>query len=284
MSTTVPASDVMATSNLVKQHATERPSTLPHVDVIEIHNAMLFMPEGASSSNPVITCFPGGGFLKCDRAAMMPLCHGLVKLGFPVALVHYDLRHGRNGVLHGLVTSAAVAVHELQESLRSSGHTSRMIVLGFSAGSLPAFITGMGAQALVSNESFVPLAPMEGIINIAGNLDRVASRSRFDEVLLGNDEVSAEAARIVASPMTHLSAKTPPILSFYGGDDSLISRRGILNFNRRCLAYGIDHTLCLMPHQPHDILAEVPCDFIVDWVLSLGPQIRQSSTACSVAV
>jgi len=72
----------------------------------------------------------------------------------------------------------------------------------------------------------------------------------LDVFLGGGPEQAAEAYK-AASPITHLSADDPPILTIHGAVDKLVPIDQATRFDERAHAVGVSHSLLTLEGQPH---------------------------------
>lgn len=213
------------------------------------------------ASRPVVLMIHGGGWRSGDRTHNGTLARQLAAKGYVCITADYSL------------STAALypaAVHDLKAAvqwIRSEGRrygadTSRIAVLGFSAGGeLAAFIGATNGDARYQTGNNNISSAVQAVIDIDGTLAFIHPESGE-----GDDSRSTSAATywfgyskserpdlwIDASPLTHVSVKTPPILFI----NSSVARMhaGREDFIAKLNAFGTYSEVRTFPDAPHTFM------------------------------
>lgn len=212
---------------------------------------------------PAVLMVHGGGWRSGDRTHNNTLARQLAAKGYICITADYSLS------THALYPAA---VHDLKAAvrwMRSKGSeydidTSRVAILGFSAGGeLAAFVGTTGG-----NPKFEGIAgqnegssTVQAVIDIDGTLAFIHPESGE-----GNDSKSISAATywfgypkaerpelwVEASPLTHVSAKTPPFLFINSSVDRM--HAGRTDFIAKLNAFGTYSEVRTFADAPHTFM------------------------------
>ena len=192
----------------------------------------LFSPEGIQGARPAVVVVHGGGWLKGDKSKMRPIALELAKRGYVTAAIEYRL--AGEAKFPAAVNDCMAAVRWLRANHKSLHIDPRKIVaVGGSAGghlvglmataSHVAKLQGKGGNADQSSA-------IQSAVVMAGPmiLDRgpVAQRSRKQPTRsnankwFGKSVDEAPQLYKLASPQSHISSQSPPVLFQVGELDA----------------------------------------------------------------
>lgn len=187
---------------------------------------LAFVKTGAP--RPLLMWIHGGAFMAGDKAENHPVWGELVKAGFAVATVNYRLSGDAKW---------PAQVHDCKAAIRFlRAHADeyhldpgRIAVWGSSAGGhLAALVAASGtARTLDVGESLDQSSAVTCAVDLFGPIDfetmpGFRSPDSPEARLWGRATADAPELAREASPLTYLSARTPPILVFHGEDDDVV--------------------------------------------------------------
>lgn len=98
---------------------------------------------------------------------------------------------------------------------------------------------------------------VQAVVNYFGPADLTALHSSATkaapmlERLLGGTPADTADRYQLASPVSHLTADDPPILTIHGGRDKIVPPDQAMRFDKQAGAAGVVHQLILLPEQAH---------------------------------
>ena len=223
----------------------------------------LYVPSGAVKS-PVIVYVHGGAW-RAGSKEDMPL-EGLVKQGFAVASVDYRLSTDAKfpAMMHDI--KAAIRFVRAKGKDHGLADTSRIAVVGSSAGGHLAALVGVtnGVKELEGTVGTDPKASsdVQAIISIFGgsNLQTILAQSTpggliirepaLEALLGGLPDKKPELARL-GSPVTHVDASDPPLLLIHGDADPQMPYEQSLELKAAYGKAGLKVQLITIPGGKH---------------------------------
>jgi acetyl esterase/lipase len=166
---------------------------------------------------------------------------------------------------------------------RFGGDPARLVLLGRSAGAHLAM--------LAAYEPGAP--PVKGVVNLYGPVDLTSGYRhpprpdpldvrRVEEALMGGPPDDMPDRYRDASPITHVSPRSPPTLLIYGARDHIVPPRFGAALHERLAAAGAvavllqlpwaDHAFDAVPHGPHGQLARYYIERFVKWAVNQEDQ------------
>lgn len=229
----------------------------------------LYRPAGDSKLGkrpfPAIVIYFGGGWQNGRPGLMRPLAQALAQRGYVCVVPEYRL--SGEAPFPAAVHDAKAAIRWTRKNAkRFNIDPDRIATLGGSAGGhLAGFMGASNGVARFEGEgdhqdassdvqaAIVMCGPMNMLAG--GVVDRAeagAKSERGDAILdfMGGVPPSKDKARYIeASPLTHLSKQSPPMLFIDGENDK--PRLRYTDFWRKMDKLGIEHEFVLMPQAPH---------------------------------
>lgn len=197
----------------------------------------------ASGPLPAVLFIHGGGFAGGSRESYLPGVREAARRGYAAATMSY--RFAPEHPYPAQLNDAKLAFARLKEGFESVQiDAARTAVVGSSAGGTLALWL---AFCLPADD--VPAA----IVNIGGPTDLrmnyEVSPATIGPLLGGAPDEMPEAYR-EASPISHVTAVAPPILSLYGELDPRLAQGLVLD--ERMTELGAAHTLVIRARAGHD--------------------------------
>jgi acetyl esterase/lipase len=221
-------------------------------------------PKGARS--PGIVIIHGGGWSGGSKSADREFEIGttLANAGYVCVSIDYELAPSERWPTN--IQDCKNAVRFLRKNAATYGvDTEHIGVIGGSAGGHLALMVGLTASV----KSLEPRAPYPGIpdrvqaiVDMYGITD-VRTGKKTDEegnptdtprswdAVFGTHEPITDADRALASPVTHLSAKMPPVLILHGTADTTVDRDQSITLDKKLTELRVAHELILVPGIGH---------------------------------
>lgn len=233
----------------------------------------LYLPAGRPSGtrSPGIVFIHGGGWMGGSNSdgRSVEVCTTLAEAGYVCASIEYRLT--RQGRWPTNVYDCKNAVRFLRSNAGKYGiDTSHMGVIGGSAGGHLALMVGMTSDV----PSLEPPAPYPGVsdqvqavVDMYGITD-IRTRKNISpdgtpgeiaplsNSVFGDKPDVTDADRALASPVTHISASTPPILILHGTRDTTVDRDQSITLDKLLTAQNVPHQLVLITGIGHTFTLE----------------------------
>ena len=224
----------------------------------------LYLPTNSSGPTPVLLMIHGGGWVAGTKEGQSLRLLPYLEMGWAVVNVSYRLVQ---------VSRAPAAVEDCLCALRWIAQNadqynfdlSKIVTTGNSAGGHLALTTALVpasaglnnqcAQRNFSGPTATPSVPVAAVINWYGitdvaDLTRGKNTKGYAVEWMGNLINRRDIARLV-SPLTHVSAGTPPILTIHGDADALVPYSHATRLHAALDGAGISNTLHTVPGGGH---------------------------------
>lgn len=234
----------------------------------------LYRPKGEGPF-PLVVCWFGGGFTGGDKSGMAKLATFLASKGFAAAAPGYYLANGnedRPGWPKN-VNDAKCAVRFLRAKAGDySIDPKRVAGLGSSSGSYLAMMVGFtphlkdleGPGGWADQSS-----ALSAVVNIAGVCDRRAGLGTGTMHLLGKGYEDNTELRTLASPVSHLTEKSPPVYTLHGEKDATVLPDSARQLDAALKKLGVPHRLHLVPEAGHNPISPQALESIAAWLQEL---------------
>jgi acetyl esterase/lipase len=208
----------------------------------------LHLPD-ASSDVPVVVWIHGGGFTSGDRRYLPPtlapdsVFAALNEAGLACATVDYRL--AAESGWPAPRDDIAAAISFLRARAGEYGlDAARIGVWGESAGGHLALMAGLTEPGIAAVVAWYPLTDLT-----------LLPPSAFEGTeltrLLGRRTAELPGLMAEASPVTHVSATSPPCLLVHGDHDDALSAVHSERFHQRLTAAGVESTCQIVPGAGH---------------------------------
>ncbi|HYI03070.1 alpha/beta hydrolase [Hyalangium sp.] len=215
------------------------------------HTLDIFQPEGQQGL-PVLLFFHGGVWQRGDKSAYTHVGQALARRGIVTVVVNYRLtptvRHP------GHVQDAARAAGWVLENVeRFGGRRDRVFLSGHSAGGHlvtlllfdPSYLKAVGHAP----EELAGVIALSGVFDLTRPIDDTPEGG-FESFIFppfGQDK----AARLAASPLSHLRAVRPPLLVLLAGEDYKDMRQQSRDFVAALKARKLPVSFLTVPGRGH---------------------------------
>jgi acetyl esterase/lipase len=250
--------------------ASPTPAPTPHARIIQtevdyvegegadpVKNTLdIFQPEGQQGL-PVLLFFHGGVWQRGDKAAYTKVGQALARRGILTLVVNYRLTPA---VQHpGHVQDAARATAWALENLeRFGGRKDRVFLSGHSAGghlvTLLLFEPSYLKAVSHAPEELAGVIALSGIFDLTRPIDDTPEGGFQGFIFppFGQDK----AARLAASPVSHLHSVRPPLLVLLAGEDYKDMRKQSQDFVAALKARKLPVSFLTVPGRGHFELVE----------------------------
>lgn len=256
-----------------------RPAQLPPPEGVIIERDVAYLPAGreekldlylpanrpAQARSPAVVIIHGGGWTGGDKAAAREFNLGttLAKAGYVCASVEY-LKEGPNRWptnLHDCKNAVRFLRHSAEKYQVDAGHIG---VIGGSAGGHLALMVAYTA----GHPELSPREPYPGVsdrvqacVDMYGITDlltrqttdptgKPTGRLRNSTLFSDTREANPEKWKL-ASPVSHVTAQSPPTLILHGLADTTVDRDQSSELARVLAEHGVEHQLLLLPDVGH---------------------------------
>lgn len=240
----------------------------------------LYIPAGAAPSGgfPAVVLVHGGGFVGGNKSDATPSLSSLLlaKRGFVVANINYCLSNPAAPTWPAPVMDCKNAVRFLRKFSAEYGvDPGNISIMGFSAGGQLALLAGMTE----SNIALEPEAPYPGVSSkVAAIVDfyggtHFATRRKPNQtgaptqehyydsgrnLLGGKGPEDNPALWELASPVSHVDPKDPPVLIVHGTGDTVVDYLQAEELARTLDGVGVPNKLILLPAVGHSFSLDKP--------------------------
>jgi acetyl esterase/lipase len=231
----------------------------------------LYLPANrpAGTRSPGIVIIHGGGWTGGSKSAGREFNVGttLAKAGYVCASVEYRL--DAQGRWPTNIQDCKNAVRFLRKNAEKYGvDTEHMGVIGGSAGGHLALMVGFTD----GNKELEPDGPNEPYPGVSSKVSAVVdmygianvrTRKKTDaegnptetpasgKAVFGKKETITPADEALASPVTHISPNSPPVLILHGTKDTTVDRDQSIELDKRLTEQKVPHELMMIPGVGH---------------------------------
>ncbi len=257
---TTPSGGIRALPNLVY---TNLGGQTQHLD--------LYLPTGPAPAGgwPVVLALPGGGWRWVRRSDLGVTVSQLARYGYAVAVADYAFASPKAGshIWPTDFEDVRQAVRWLKTNAgRFKIDPTKVAVWGESAGAHLGNLLGADPDGplLAPNGKLTGQtapnqvsAAVQAVIDFYGPTDLItlyaaSSKDRpFLQTFLGGTPTQYPAQYVNASPVSHVSASTPPFLIYQGTADTAVVPAQAAELDQALTKAGVTHTIEYFPNVPH---------------------------------
>jgi acetyl esterase/lipase len=217
----------------------------------------ILLPAGPRPAGgwPVVVAIHGGGWRRFDKEAYEPTVEPLRDAGFAIVAPNYQLSAPGAPSWPEAPNDVRTAVRWVKEQGPAYGlSTTQVAAIGESAGGNLAAILGTdpdgGIPAAVS-ASVSTVIDFFGPADLASLVNESSRASPAVEQYLGGLPNAAPAAYADASPVTHVSPTSAPMLIFQGTTDPVVPEQQSIELASALDSAGVANQLVLIPGATH---------------------------------
>lgn len=212
----------------------------------------LYLPDGVARP-PLVVWIHGGAFVSGDRVNLPPTLSpgsvfgALTAAGLGCASVDYRLAPAAR---------YPAPVEDVREALAFLGgrgerygyDATRIALWGESAGALLALLAGQSTPGVRAVAAWYPITD---ILALPAFSDAQALADVPEIALFDASPKAVAVLAVEASPITHVTAASPPVLLVHGDADTVVPVSQSLRMRERMEQAGADVTLRLVPGAGH---------------------------------
>ncbi len=188
--------------------------------------------------HPMVLAIHGGGWSKGDRADFLPLIRSLANRGYVAATVQYRLATSPANAFPAAVQDVRCAVRFLRANAAATGgDPNRFAVVGASAGghlasmlATAADVSGLDGTCPFANQpvnvsAVIVLSGPTDLRDLSGFGTGALEQEDLPAIVsnfLGGAPTAVPTTARLASPITHVTAKTPPFFLSHGTADDMV--------------------------------------------------------------
>jgi acetyl esterase/lipase len=203
----------------------------------------LCQPIGAHKKTTVIFVH-GGGFSSGSKRDLLGLCKLFAQGGFVGVTINYRLAPQNSFPAAVDDTSAAIAWMK-NGAERFGTDPAKVVVMGYSAGATLALSAGMAKESRVA-----------AIIDVAGitDFELLRATTPYEKLRKDIDAYLGDTTAVTASPLSLVTAQTPPVFIFHGEQDQLVAIVQSVVLAQHLKAKNTSILFRAYPGAGHDIL------------------------------
>jgi acetyl esterase/lipase len=242
-----------------------RYSVSPNVVYVEADGwqgrADVYRPTRAAGPVPTVIFFHGGGWIRGDKEG--PVLHVMPYIAMGFAVMNVEYRVAPQALAPAAVQDGRCALRWVYRNAARYGFdTTRVVVTGHSAGGHLALTTGIleadaGMDDLCPGEERLRAAAVVNWYGITDVPDLLAGPNRRGWAVdwIGEGEARrALATRL--SPLSHVRAGTPPVLTIHGDADPTVPYDHAVRMHRALEEAGVPNRLLTIRGGRHGGLNE----------------------------
>ena len=211
----------------------------------ELHRLHWYAPA-AVGDYPAVLFVHSGSWSGGDATSYLRYASDLAHRGFVTATMDYRLTPESSwpDPLHDVCN----AVAWMRDDPLEVGILSSAIALaGASAGAHLACMAALSPTAPMEVGDVAAAVLWYPPLRLATMAAVPGARASVEALLGGLDPATLERA----SPMAHLSAATPPVLTMTGSEDPICPERDAREFHTALTSHGVPNQLVVVPGEPH---------------------------------
>ncbi|MDR3713359.1 MAG: alpha/beta hydrolase [Puia sp.] len=231
----------------------------------------------SDNRKPVLLYFHGGGFVEGDKISRSLFLMPYVSRGWCVVTADYSLLGKTPVTLPEIYGQARTALRWIYDNAdKYKMDTAKIIVSGESAGGVLCLMTGFHPND-PSDKSGRPVS-VAGIINWFGVPDlqralKPSDASRF----MGGGTTNADSVFRVCSPITYITAASPPVMTIHGDQDPLVPYDQALLLRDTLTKLGVKNGLFTVEGKKHGNFDAAEMTAIFDQIWEFLDEIKVSS-------
>jgi acetyl esterase/lipase len=244
----------------------------------------IYKPQSLKGPAPLLVFLHGGGWVKGDRADMLPLLLDFARRGYVTATVSYRL----GGPYPECVEDVSDAVNWFYTHRDEYGYDAdRIALVGASAGAHLAMLAGYGwREQTTASDTAKTSYRIKAVVNIFGPVDMTTSFARNHPMAISFMAKSYEEAPELykeASPLEYVDENSPPTMIIQGTSDELVPNSQADQLKERLDSLGVpcvDYRFPLWPHamilvqRVYDYCPQRMADFFDKYLLATNQQIH----------
>lgn len=206
----------------------------------------LYVPKTEKPAPVVVWIF--GGSWKFGWKSFHVVLRDLTKYGIAVASIQYRVSE------QATYPAQIYDCHDAAQWLRENGakygiDPTKIGASGESAGGHLAALMGT-CENTPNIKAVCALYPPTDMVKLGREYFKPTRPSAIDLLFGGPIETKLQAAR-EASPMNHVSSKSPPFYLIHGANDELVKPFHSIDFQKKLQAAGVEAELVIVPNKKH---------------------------------
>ena len=216
------------------------------------HKMDIYLPAGRSTSTTkVIIIIHGGGWNTGDKTELDPYIDTLRKREPSYAIFNINYRLANAPDIFPAQENDVKAAIEFIYNKRADYYISdKFVLLGVSAGSHLALLQGYKYVTPVKPKAIIDFFGPTELVDLYNNPPNPLVPGLLISVIGGNP-TTHNTMYLQSSPVTFITAQSPPTLILQGGADFIVSPSQSTLLNTRLQTAGVIHQLVFYPTEGH---------------------------------
>lgn len=214
----------------------------------------IYLPANRTTgSTKVIIMIHGGGWSSGDKTDFTSYVDTLKRRlpGYAIFNINYRLAAGSNNLFPTQENDVKAAIEFIYNKRVEYSISDKFVLLGASAGAHLSLLQAYKNTAPVKIKAVVDFFGPADMVEMYNNPASVLAPPAAVAAVVGATPVTNLALYQQSSPVTFVSAQSPPTIILQGGVDVLVSPAQSAGLNNKLQLAGVIHQLVLYPTENH---------------------------------
>lgn len=214
----------------------------------------IYLPANRTTgSTKVIIMIHGGGWSSGDKTDFTSYVDTLKRRlpGYAIFNINYRLAAGSNNLFPTQENDVKAAIEFIYNKRVEYSISDKFVLLGASAGAHLSLLQAYKYTAPVKIKAVVDFFGPADMVEMYNNPASVLAPPAAVAAVVGATPVTNLALYQQSSPVTFVSAQSPPTIILQGGVDVLVSPAQSAGLNNKLQLAGVIHQLVLYPTENH---------------------------------
>ena len=214
----------------------------------------IFLPHGRGTANTkVIVMIHGGGWGLGDKSDFTEYVDTLKRRlpGYAIFNINYRLATGTSNYFPTQENDVKAAIEFIYGKRTEYQISNKFILLGASAGSHLALLHSYKYTAPVKVKAVIDFFGPKDLVDMYNNPASSLAPPSALVAVIGATPTTNLTLYQQSSPITFVSAQSPPTIIFQGGADPLVSPSQSLALKNKLQSLGVVHQYFLYPTEKH---------------------------------
>ena len=208
----------------------------------------IYLPPKDKGASPVVINIHGGGWNKGVRESQTGF-NTFFKMGFAVANISFRLT-GHTTAPAAVEDARCALIYLIKHAKDLSMDVNKIVVMGGSAGGHLALLQGYKYTIPVKPKAIIDFFGPTDLVDFYNNPPTPAVPLLLTSVI-GGSPATHNTMYVQSSPVTFITAQSPPTLILYGGADIIVSPSQSTLLNTRLQTAGVIRQLAFYPTEGH---------------------------------
>jgi len=214
----------------------------------------IYLPAGrTTSSTKVILVVHGGGWSSGDKADFNSYIDTLKRRlpGYAIFNLNYRLVSGTSNQFPAQENDVKAALEFIHSKRNEYNISDKYVMLGASAGAHLSLLQAYKYTSPVKIKAVVDFFGPVDLVDMYNNPASILAPPAALAAVVGGTPATHLSLYQQSSPVTFVSAQSPPTIILHGGLDPLVSPAQALMLKNQLQAMGVVHQYVLYPSESH---------------------------------